>query len=155
VSELGGIADRLEIEALRGEFSDAGMMRDYDRFASLFTRDGAWRMPHINREFTGRREIRAAIEQLRGMWNYAVQNAHPGTIQLDGDTASGRSYVSELGEMRDGRSLVNYGVYHDRYARTADGWKFAERTYEVQYLDTSPLAGTAPGAIAAARGYRT
>jgi ketosteroid isomerase-like protein len=144
MNEFTTIADRFEIEALRGEFSDAGMARDYDRFASLFTRDGAWRMPHINQEFVGRGQIREAIEQLRGMWEYAVQNPHPGTIQLDGDTASGRSYVSELGEMRDGRSLVNYGVYHDRYARTPDGWKFAERSYEVQYLDATPLTGSAP-----------
>jgi hypothetical protein len=43
MSELQAIADRFEIEALRGEFTDAVMMRDYDRLASLFTRDGAWR----------------------------------------------------------------------------------------------------------------
>jgi hypothetical protein len=46
VSDLRAIADRVEIEALRGEFTDAGMMRDYDRFASVFAPDGAWRMPH-------------------------------------------------------------------------------------------------------------
>jgi hypothetical protein len=33
-------------------------------------------------------------------------------------------------------------VYHDRYQRTADGWKFTERVYEVKYLDTTPLAGS-------------
>ena len=27
-----------------------------------------------------------------------------------------------------------------------DGWKFTERVYEVRYLDTSPLAGSAPRA---------
>jgi hypothetical protein len=31
------IADRAEIEALRAEFTDAGMMRDYDRLASLLS----------------------------------------------------------------------------------------------------------------------
>ena len=35
MSDLQAIADRVEIEALRGEFTDAVMMRDYDRFASL------------------------------------------------------------------------------------------------------------------------
>jgi hypothetical protein len=35
MSNLQAIADRFEIEALRGEFTDALMMRDYDRFASL------------------------------------------------------------------------------------------------------------------------
>ena len=39
---------------------------------------------------------------------------------------------------------MNYAIYHDRYQRTGDGWKFTERVYEVRYLDTSPLAGSAP-----------
>jgi hypothetical protein len=43
MSDVQAIADRFEIEALRGEFTDAAMMRDYDHFASLFTQDGAWR----------------------------------------------------------------------------------------------------------------
>lgn len=38
----------------------------------------------------------------------------------------------------DGSSNVNYGVYHDGYRRTAKGWKFAERVYEVRYQDTTP-----------------
>src|SRR4051794_1982277 len=146
MNDLSSIADRFEIEALRGEFADAGMVRDYDRFASLFTHDGAWRMPHIKREFLGREQIRGAIEQLRGLWSYAVQHPHPGTIQVNGETATGRSYVSELGQFRDGSSLFNCGVYHDRYQRTPEGWKFTERVYEVKYLDTTPLTGAAPEA---------
>ncbi len=144
MSDVKAIADRVEIEALRGEFTDARMMHDYDRFASLFTEDGAVRMPHINVELVGREEIRAGVERLQGLVEYFVQTAHPGTIQLEGDTASGRAYISELGRMRDGRSQLNYAVYHDRYRRTPDGWKFAERVYEVRYLDTTPLAGSAP-----------
>jgi hypothetical protein len=66
----------------------------------------------------------------------------PGAIQLEGDTASGRAYIQELGRMRDGRSGLNCSLYHDRYRRTQDGWKFAERVYEVRYLDTTPLAGS-------------
>jgi SnoaL-like domain len=49
-----------------------------------------------------------------------------------------------LGRLRDGASHLNYAIYHDRYQRTADGWKFTERGYEVRYLDTTPLAGSAP-----------
>ena len=151
MSDAQAIADRFEIEALRGEFTDAGMMRDYDRFASLFTQDGAWRIPHIDVEFDSREEIRAGIERLQGLWDYFVQNAHPGTIQLEGDTAVGRAYISEFGRMRNGNSHLNYSVYHDRYQRTSDGWKFTERVYEVRYHDTTPLAGSAPHAAAGAR----
>jgi ketosteroid isomerase-like protein len=140
------IVESCEIEALRGEFTDAGMTGDYDRFASLFTQDGAWRMPHLNVEFVSREEIRAGIERLRDLWEYAVQNAHPGTIRLEGDTAVGRAYIAEFGRLRDGDSHLNYAVYHDRYQRTLDGWKFTERVYEVICLDATPLAGSAPRA---------
>ena len=142
MSNLQAIADRFEIEALRGEFTDAVMMRDYDRLASLFTPDGAVRMPHINAEAVGREAIRAASERAQGLWEYFVQTTHPGTIQLDGDTASGRAYLQELGRFRDGRSELNYAIYHDRYRRTRDGWRFAERAYEIRYVDTTPLPGS-------------
>ena len=151
MSGFQAIADRFEIEALPGEFTDAGLMRDYDRFVSLFTQDGAWRMPHIDQEFVGRDEIRAAVERLQDRWDYFVQTPHPGTTQLEGDTAVGRSFVSEFGRMHDGRSMLNYAVYHDRYQRTPDCWKFAERVYEIKYLDTTPLAGSAPHAATATR----
>jgi ketosteroid isomerase-like protein len=138
------VADRVEIETLRGEFTDALMMHDYDRFASLFTGDGAWRIPYIHTDFVGRDKIRAGVERMQGLWDYFVQTTHPGAIQLEGDTAVGRAYISEFGRMRDGSSQLNYSLYHDRYRRTPDGWKFAERVYEVRYLDTTPLAGSAP-----------
>jgi ketosteroid isomerase-like protein len=145
MSDLQPIADRVEIEALRGEFTDATMDRDYDRLASLFTQDAVLRIPAVNVEFVGRQEIRAGLERLgEGLWDYLVQTTHPGTIQLEGDTASGRAYVQSFGHMRDGSSHLNYSAYHDRYQRTPDGWKFTERINEIRYLDTTPLAGSAP-----------
>ena len=83
--------------------------------------------------------------------DYLVQTTHPGTIRLDGDTASGRAYICELIRLRDGRSHLNYAIYHDRYQRTGDGWKFTGRVYEIRYLDTTALAGSAPYAAGDAR----
>jgi hypothetical protein len=69
---------------------------------------------------------------------------HSGMIILDGDTTFGRAYMLEPGRSRDGRERLNYTIYHDRYQRTGDGWKFTERVYEVRYEDTMPLAGSPP-----------
>jgi ketosteroid isomerase-like protein len=140
------IADRVEIEALRGEFTDAVMMRDYDRVTSLFTPDGALRIPDIPVDLHGQEEIRAWGERVPDVVEYLVQNSHSGTIELNGDAASGRVYIQEIVSARDGRSGVNFAVYHDRYRRTGDGWRFTERVYEIRYLDTTPLAGSAPNA---------
>ena len=140
------VADRVEIEALRGEYTDAGVMRDAERLASLFTVDGAMRWPHVPVEFVGRDAIRAALGRAKEVWEYFVQTTHPGTISIDGDTAVGRAYIAEFGRLRNGDSHANHAIYHDRYERTAEGWKFAERVYEVRYVDRSPLPGSAPSA---------
>ncbi|TNY37110.1 nuclear transport factor 2 family protein [Thermomonospora catenispora] len=140
------IADRVEIEALRGEFTDAAMMNDYDRIASLFTPDGVLRMPHIRVELAGRERIRAWGERRDALVSLFIQTTHPGVIRIDGDTATGRAYIHELIGLRDGGSHLNHGVYHDRYRRTDEGWRFTERVYEIRHLDHGPPTGSAPRA---------
>src|SRR2546423_4533053 len=130
MNDFQAIADRVAIEALRGEFTDAAMMRARARLASLFTPDGVLRMPNVPVELVGREEIRTGGERLQAQWDVFVQTTHPGTIQLDGDTATGRAYIQELARTRDGRQGQNYAIYHDRYQRTGDGWKLTARGYE-------------------------
>jgi ketosteroid isomerase-like protein len=152
MNDFQAVADRVEIEALRGEFSDAAMMGDYDRFASLFTDDAVYRIPDAGILQTGKDQIRAGTERLADAWEYFVQTTHPGAITLDGDTASGRAYISEIGRLHDGTSIYNYALFHDQYRRTPDGWKFSERVFEVRYFDTTPLPGSPDVTLAATGG---
>ncbi|MFE6800999.1 nuclear transport factor 2 family protein [Streptomyces sp. NPDC057681] len=144
MTDFQAIADRVEIEALRGEFTDAAMMRDRARLASLFTEDGVLRMPDVPIEMTGREDIRTGGERLQAQWDFFVQNTHPGVIRINGDTATGRAYMQEIARMQNGFQGLNYAIYHDRYRRTDEGWRFSERVYEIRYLDTAPLTGSAP-----------
>lgn len=132
MTDMRAIADRVEIEALRGEFTDAVLMHDFDRVASLFTEDGAIRIPEAGAESVGIEQIRAGIERLQGVWEFFLQATHTGVIELAGDTAIGRTYLSEWGRTNDGKSYRGFGIYHDCYRRTGDGWKFAERVYEMR-----------------------
>jgi ketosteroid isomerase-like protein len=152
MNDFQALADRVEIDALRAEFTDAAMMRDRPRLAALFTEDGALRMPNVPAELIGREQIRAVGEKLQAQWDFFIQNSHPGAVVLDGDTAAGRTYTYEIARMRDGRQVQNHAVYHDTYRRTAEGWRFAERVYEVRYADESPLGGDAPQARTEAAG---
>src|SRR5262249_51854324 len=122
MNDFQEIADRVEIEALRGEFTDAAMMRDRARLAALFTPDGVLRMPNVPVELIGRKEIRTGGERLQSQWDFFVQNSHPGTIRIDGDTATGRTYIQEIARLLDGRSGLNFAIYHDSYRRTPEGW---------------------------------
>jgi hypothetical protein len=141
MTDLRQIADRVEIDALRGEFTDAAMMNDYERLASLFTPEGAIRIPLANVEAVGLDGMRALGAQRQALMEFFVQTTHAGTIRLEGDAASGRAYICELIKLRNGDSHLNYAIYHDSYQRTPDGWKFTERVYEIRYLDTTPLGG--------------
>jgi ketosteroid isomerase-like protein len=144
---LEEVVDRIEIEALRGEFTDACMTNDHERLGSLFTADGAVRIPAAGIQAVGPDQVRTLGERREALSACFVQNTHPGRIEIDGDTATGRTYIYELFQLRDGTSHVNHAVYHDRYQRTPDGWRFAERAYEIRYLDTTPLTGEAPGPV--------
>lgn len=135
-------ADRMAIDTLRAEFTDAAMMRDYDRLAGLFTPDGVWRIPEGGIEVTGREAILRWCQGVPDRLEFLVQTTHPGVVRLAGDTATGRAYLHEVIRQKDGASHQNFALYHDRYRRTPDGWRFTERVYEIRYLDTSALPGS-------------
>ena len=50
---------------------------------------------------------------------YARSGSAPGTIQLDGDTATGRAYIQELVRTRDGLQGLNFAIYHAAGGRGA------------------------------------
>ncbi|MFJ3672521.1 hypothetical protein ACIPSE_39295 [Streptomyces sp. NPDC090106] len=79
MNDFQAIADSVEVEAMRGEFTDAAMVRDRLRLAALFTLDGVLRMPDIPVEQVGREEILDGGEQLQSQWDFFVQPTYPGT----------------------------------------------------------------------------
>jgi SnoaL-like domain len=96
------------------------MMRDYDRLASLFTHDGAVRMPDVRIELAGREEIAPGTPAYAGSLGLLHANHAPGQDPAGGRHRVRRAYMSELIHGRDGSSHLNYFVYHDRYQRTGE-----------------------------------
>jgi hypothetical protein len=60
---------------------------------------------------------------------------------VEGDTATARSVIRECGKFsgRD-EALEVLGLYADVLVRTADGWKFAERVFEIRGMHSFPLS---------------
>ena len=73
------------------------------------------------------------------------------TVDLDGDRATGECYcLAHHVEVADDGSrsvMIMHIRYQDRYARTADGWKFEHRTLMVDWRETRPAR---PGSVAGA-----
>ena len=118
-------------------------MRDYDGFASLFTQEGVWRIRVSTPRSSAAPRSALGSSVCRGSGTTSCKPRTRGRFSSRA-TAVGRAYASELGHLCDGRSELNYAVWHNHYERTADGWKFRERVYEIRSIDTAPLTGSAP-----------
>jgi hypothetical protein len=118
------------------------MRRDYAGVASLFTGDGLMQTSPAVADVLGRDEIRSWLARRQALWADFVQRTRSGAIELDGERAMGRTYFQELMRSCDDSWQLRYGVYHDRYRRTSDGWKFTERRDEVRPRDVASLDGS-------------
>ena len=134
--------DDLAIRRLVAMFSDAALRADAEAFAALWTDDGHWAIePPIDANLSGRATIAEGFARLIASWAFLIQAPQYGLIAVDGDEGSGRWLVRELGRRNDGGSQSNYAFYHDRYVRTVNGWRFAERRYEFVLLSDEEVAG--------------
>lgn len=108
-----------------------------DPYAALFAEDASLVFPRASSR--GRANIRADFDRQGQIpWRRHV-TTNIRVVVLDADHAEGTSYVTIYGGGRpgpaagaqapplDGPSAV--GEYHDRYLRTADGWRFVERRF--------------------------
>ena len=120
-----GTDDETAIRALVHRYTSAIASRDPDAWSSTWAEDGVWDVGGGATE--GREAIRAA-------WVAAMERfvdvGHVATfaeLTISGDSAVGRWVVDENTADGDGRVFAFTADYHDRYTRTADGWRIAER----------------------------
>ena len=126
------LEDREALRALRDAYHACINDRRFDEIADLFSDAAHVKLGYLA-EYNGRAEIDAGF---RGMGTrerfYIQQYIHSHQVQIDGDSASGSSYL----DARYGRFGVSYlvaGRYDDRYVRTVNGWRFQEMTIDFDY----------------------
>ena len=121
------------------------MMRDGDRMASVVTDDGVLAdVHHPRRVLQPGGDPRRAPAARGPVGTASCRPRARARSLLTATPRPARPTSKNSGRARDGRQGLTYAIYHDRYQRTGDAWKFTERVFEVGFLDTSPLAGSAP-----------
>jgi hypothetical protein len=85
--------------------------------------------------FRGHAEIRTALVQLTGPFDYLIQLNTPALIEINGDAATTQCVIRECARFtgRD-EAMEVLGFYTDRLVRTPTGWKFARRVFEQKGL---------------------
>lgn len=133
------LSDRLAIRDVIDRYSDAVTRRAWPEVGATFHEDAVW---SAGAPFNLEHRTRAAIEtRLSGgiaALEFLVQMAHSVVIEIEGDRATARSIIHELGRnaaLRSGLFLV--GVYNDALSRREGRWAFERRHFEPLYLDTT------------------
>jgi hypothetical protein len=126
--------ERIERACLRivVDCSHAADSFRHDEFVSLFTADGALILPHG--EYRGQAAIAAMLDgrDRRQLSRHVVTNAK--ITVIDSSHASGVVYLTLYKGVPAGTDSIVYdtapetiGYYEDRYVKTDNGWRFAER----------------------------
>jgi len=140
MTSIESAADQIAIHDLAARFTDAVNRRDPDALAALFTEDGQWHVPGVPPA-----QGRAAIsERLAGLLeNFArlIQLTHSGHVDVDGESASAVWYVTETAQDAADNGFEFTGAYTDTLVRTAEGWRFSQRSFAFLYRAKTPLTG--------------
>ena len=143
--------DEVAIVALANKYTDAVNNRDWQRYRSCWTDDAVWDLGHpVDQRKEGLDAIMDEVRRAVGAMDLFVQMNHAVTVlSVDGDTATARATLNEIGHVKpENRDLLGgaegmfiLAIYTDELRRTPDGWKYASRTYAVPYFDPAAPAG--------------
>lgn len=134
---------REAIEDLVHRYSDAVVHANREQWAQTWAEDAVWDLGK-GRRVEGRDAILEAWISAMTRFDAVVQTVMNGTADLDEatGTGTGRWYIHEVMQRSAGDRTLMVGHYDDRYVRTGDGWRFAERSLVQHYAGPSDLSGS-------------
>ena len=135
------VADELAIRSLVARYAEAVAARDEKTWADTWANDGEWHV--LGRSPKGREEIVEVWNQLMGGLEFVVQHAASGTVDIDGDHATGRWQVIEFGKLVGGGAMMNIGLYRDECVRENGEWRFRKRIFSPLYVGPPDLSAAA------------
>jgi hypothetical protein len=139
------MSDRDDIVELVHRYSDAVTRKDRDQWAGCWAGDAMWDL--------GKGRITHGRDDIVAFWLKAVEGlvcvvqlVHNGTVSVDpagdGDTATGRWYVSEHLERTTGAKGLLLAWYDDTYVCRDGRWQFTSRVLGSLYHGAPDLSGT-------------
>ena len=154
---------RDDIEDLVHRYSDAVVHGDADQWIATWADDGIWDLGN-DRRVEGRDAILELWQRAMTRFDAVVQTVMNGVCDLDDNAlddnalddnaldgnalddnaavGTGRWYIHEVMQRGNGERSLMVGHYDDRYVRTDDGWRFAERSLVQHYTGPADLSGS-------------
>lgn len=142
-SDCSRLEAELEIRNLVAALAQLADTGEVDAYVALFTQDAVWQMPanpltQLDASTrTGHDAIAEGVHERRAA---GLQGPGSGSMHVittlrvevvDDNEAVGHAYWLFYTDTRTSPVLGGIGQYHDRYLRTAAGWKLAHRSVVV------------------------
>ena len=125
--------DELAIRDLNARYIDAVNRYSADDWSATWAEDASW-------DLLGH-EVEATWQGAMGSFEFALMMLNSGTLQVDGQRATGRWYLTEHLKPKDGDANMVLGVYDDEYSCESGSWLFTRRRYRILYQGAPDLSG--------------
>jgi len=125
----GPIEDQLAIRALHESYADAVFRRDAADWGALWTDDAVWDL--MGTKVDGKAAIVGLWSGAMATFAFVAFFSQVGTIEITGDTATGRLYTSEVLEDLEGNLRRTVGRYEDAYVRRNGTWLYQSRSFAI------------------------
>jgi ketosteroid isomerase-like protein len=128
------------VRELHARYTDAVWRKDWDAYADCWTADAEWRIGgHV---FKTRAGILEGFKGFMDKYSHVLITLRPPILQVDGETAAGRSYATELNKRHDGGYVSSIATYYERFRREGDRWRRSWAFFQLHYLGPADLSGT-------------
>ena len=132
--------DDLAIRTLVACYADAVNRYDAQAWASTWAPQGEWILRQGDSK-VGREAIVDFWDSIMASLKFAIMIPGSAQINIQGQGATGRWYMTEIVEEKQGPGSHIVGVYNDHYIKLDQQWYFQSRQYHMLYQTPTNAEG--------------
>lgn len=138
---LENLENQLAIRELYERYIDTFHQKDWEGYKACFTPDCIWEAgAPFNIHVEGPQGLVDMVTAGLAQYDFIVQWASGHVMKIDGDSATGRVGLNELGHGPNA-SLRTAGTYYDDLVKVNGEWRFKKRRFVPKYFDGTHRGG--------------
>jgi hypothetical protein len=139
MSESGErLSAEIGIRRLHALCADAVWRKDRSAFVDCFTVDGEWKVAGVH--MRGQAAVGDGFDQFLALNERVLMSFASPILEVDGQSASGRTYTIEHVRTVDGSGMSSVGIYYERFVEIHGAWLFAWRHFDFCYFGPPDLS---------------
>lgn len=124
---VSNFADWLEICNLKARYCRCLDTKDWDGYAAVYAADAVLdTSPSGGLRVEGRDALVAYVRSSISEDTITTHHVHAPEITIEGECATGIWAMQDRNIWPNGRKLLGFGHYHERYVRVGGAWRIAE-----------------------------